>query len=165
MDFEYEGAEDDGGRILWGRIAIFGGALILALLLGRCTAGGGVSEAEHTELQQENETLTAANEQLQESLTALQGQLASEQAAPGDTGGTGDSTESPAEATSGATGPSGPAPGSTYIVQAGDTLTTIAEQVYGDGQQFGIIAEANGITSSNPLQIGQELQIPPNPDA
>ena len=41
---------------------------------------------------------------------------------------------------------------------------TIAEAVYGDPLQFGAIASANGITDTNPLQVGQELQIPANPD-
>ena len=53
----------------------------------------------------------------------------------------------------------------THIVAADDTLTTIAEQYYGDPQQFGLIAEANCINSDNPMQLGQELVIPPAPIA
>jgi nucleoid-associated protein YgaU len=52
----------------------------------------------------------------------------------------------------------------TYEVQPGDTLSIIAERVYGDPAAFGPIAQANGITDTSPLQVGQVLVIPPNPD-
>ena len=42
MDFEYDGADDLGGRILWGRVGVLGLAVLLFFLFGRCTAGGGV---------------------------------------------------------------------------------------------------------------------------
>lgn len=160
-DYGYEGVDDYGGRILWGRIAVFGGALLLALLLGRCTAGGGVSEAEFTALQEENAQLREANQELEQTVTELQTRLqdliseATEQPTTSPDGTT--ATE--------ATTPPTPQSGQTYIVQPGDTLSGIASQVYGDPTKFGIIAEANGITESNPLQVGQELVIPPNPDA
>lgn len=168
MDFEYEGSEDYGGRILWPRIGVFLAAAILVFLFGRCTGGGGVPQSQVTALEQENQTLTAANEQLTDTVAVLQDRLA--EAAQSEAGGVlpGSGTETPVDpASPGApTAPAGPPQaGVPYVVQPGDTLTTIAEAVYGDGGAFGIIADANGITSSNPLQIGQELTIPPNPDA
>jgi LysM repeat protein len=45
-----------------------------------------------------------------------------------------------------------------YVVQAGDVLGTIAQK-YGTTVQA--IAEANGITDSDFIRIGQELVIPP----
>ncbi len=51
----------------------------------------------------------------------------------------------------------------TYVVQPGDSLADIARAVYGFSELFGLIAEANGIDESNPLQVGHELVIPPVP--
>ncbi|HWH32045.1 MAG TPA: LysM domain-containing protein, partial [Egibacteraceae bacterium] len=49
----------------------------------------------------------------------------------------------------------------TYTVKSGDTLISIAQDVYGDGTKFNLIADANGIDKNNKLRVGQELQIPP----
>lgn len=50
--------------------------------------------------------------------------------------------------------------GQTYTVEGGDTLYSIAEEVYGDGNRWGEIAEANGIDDQSGLTVGQELDIP-----
>lgn len=166
MDFEYDGAEDLGGRILWGRIAVFGAALLLALALGRCTAGGGVDASELEASQTEVATLQSqlaerdtTIQTLQQRIVDLQNQIAELEGGGGlptdtgtDTGGTDTGSDTAPQA------------GQIYIVQPGDTLSGIASQVYGDPTAFGPIASANGITESNPLQVGQELTIPPNPD-
>ena len=49
-----------------------------------------------------------------------------------------------------------------YTVQAGDTLSAIATNFYGDASAFGIIAKANPLTIADPDVIfaGQELRIP-----
>ena len=65
--------------------------------------------------------------------------------------------------------PPTPAPGGgdprfgppTYVVRPGDTLSGIAELVYGDPTCFGPLIEANGISETNPLEVGQELLVPP----
>jgi nucleoid-associated protein YgaU len=166
MDFDYEGAEDYGGRILWGRIAVFGAALLLALILGRCTAGGGVDPAEFQEVQA---SLSEAQDALAERdllITDLQQQLVTVQSSPqagptgtGGTAGTDDTADAGGAAQTDAEG------NQIYVVQPGDTLSTIAETVYGDPLAFGPIVEANGLTGDNLLQVGDELIIPPNPDA
>ena len=51
-------------------------------------------------------------------------------------------------------------PGSNYTVQQGDTLSGIAQQAYGDGNQFQVIANANNISDPNLIQAGQVLFIP-----
>lgn len=50
----------------------------------------------------------------------------------------------------------------TYTVQSGDTLTKIAQTVYGDGARWQEILEANRDQIPNPdlIQIGQKLIIP-----
>ncbi|GAC1401546.1 MAG: Dyp-type peroxidase [Ktedonobacteraceae bacterium] len=61
-----------------------------------------------------------------------------------------------------------PTPGELYIVQQGDTLTSIAQRAYGDGKQWPLIYNANKqVIGNNPnvIQAGQVLQIPPAPSA
>ncbi|MFQ5796284.1 MAG: HEAT repeat domain-containing protein [Candidatus Bipolaricaulia bacterium] len=50
----------------------------------------------------------------------------------------------------------------TYQVQPGDSLWTVAEKVYGNGFKWTVIAEANGIDVENPrgLRVGEWLIIP-----
>jgi nucleoid-associated protein YgaU len=52
-----------------------------------------------------------------------------------------------------------------YTVKSGDTLSNIAQSYYGNAQLYTIIQDANGITNPANLRIGQELIIPPKPDA
>lgn len=49
---------------------------------------------------------------------------------------------------------------SSYTVQAGDTLFSIAAQVYDDGNRWPDIAEANDYDDSSELTVGDELVIP-----
>ncbi len=57
--------------------------------------------------------------------------------------------------------PSGPVDG-TYTVQPGDTLSKIAQKVYGDFRQWPLIFEANRdkLTSPSLIRVGMELRIP-----
>jgi len=48
----------------------------------------------------------------------------------------------------------------TYTVAAGDTLSSIAQQFYGQGSLFRFIAEVNGITNASAISTGQVLIIP-----
>lgn len=166
MDFEYDGADDLGGRILWPRVAVLGIAILFFFLLGRCSAGGGIDPEQLATAESEAaaaQALVADREaditQLQQTIGDLREQLA---VASGTTGLDGTTPTTPTDtATTGTTPPVG---GQVYVVQPGDTLSDIAEAVYGDPLAFGVIATANGITETNPLQVGQELQIPANPD-
>lgn len=47
-----------------------------------------------------------------------------------------------------------------YQVHPGDTLQTIAQSAYGDSSLWYRIAEANGLSSSSDLRVGQTLNIP-----
>lgn len=48
----------------------------------------------------------------------------------------------------------------TYTVQGGDTLWAIAERFYGDGNRYGEIASASGISNPDLIHPGQVLTIP-----
>lgn len=70
-------------------------------------------------------------------------------------------TETPAEAASLRPSPSPPRE-RRYIVRDGDTLTAIAEQVYGDASLWTLLLEANRdrIVDPENLRIGTSLLIP-----
>ena len=51
----------------------------------------------------------------------------------------------------------------TYKVQAGDTLSGIAQRYYGDSTLFGLIATANQLADPNKITVGQVVAIPDIP--
>ena len=63
----------------------------------------------------------------------------------------------------GESGGSVQSPEVTYTVQAGDTLSKIAKEYYGDSGQYRAIYEANRDKLDDPddIRAGQELRIPP----
>lgn len=155
MDHEYELEDDYAPRVLWGRLAFFAVALLLAFMLGRCTKDTGVSQATFNEVQGQVVELTSEN-------TVLQQQLAAAGAPPEDGGGQQgedggeEATEAPTE------GGEQEGEGQRYTVQSGDTLTMIAEEFYGDPRKFDLIVDANNLDNATGLRVGQELIIPPD---
>ena len=135
-------------KVLWGRVVVLGGMLILAFLFGRATKGDGIPASELNAAKEQIQTLEAENRSLEE-------ELASAPVAPAET--------EPAE-TEPAEEPT-VVEGQTYFVKSGDTLTTIAEKFYGDPSLDDFLAEANGITDKASLSVGQELTIPDDPEA
>jgi nucleoid-associated protein YgaU len=154
LDYDEEPDRGTPGRILWGRVVVLGLALLLAFLLGRATrGGGGVSEADFEEVRAERNELRADVEDLEARLQQAQQ----------------DPTPPPASASpgtdEGATDPENETEGgTTYIVESGDTLQSIAIEVYGDASLDDFLAEANNITDPESLSVGQELIIPPEPE-
>ena len=49
---------------------------------------------------------------------------------------------------------------SSYVVNQGDTLQTVALAVYGDASLWYLIADTNGLNSSSALKAGQTLKVP-----
>ena len=49
---------------------------------------------------------------------------------------------------------------STYTIKDGDTLFSIAQSTYGDGNQYTKIQQANPSVNPTALQVGATLQIP-----
>lgn len=165
-DLEYDYAP--AGRVLWGRIAVFGVALLLAFLLGRGCAAG-VPQEELDEANELVQEYVEENEQLRQEVQALSGEDATDgEDAPAD--GEEPTGEQPADgeaATDGSETDGVESADGTriYTVQPDDNLRSIAQRFYGDGSKHELISEANGIDSDNVLQVGQELEIPPDPDA
>lgn len=155
-DYDYE----PGGRVLWGRVAFFGVALLLAFLLGRGCAAG-VPQAEYEASQDRLEEVAQEKRQLEQELQALTDGAPRPPEGEGE-GEDGEEAED-AEPTSDTTATEDGV--RIYTVQPRDNLRSIAERLYGDGDKHELISEANGIDSDNVLQVGQELEIPPDPDS
>jgi LysM repeat protein len=162
-------------RILYGRIAVYAASLLLAFVVGTIVGGGSPDEGELAEAQSEVAELRRANYDLEQQVAAYAaGQVlppgtdpaaaALEDGEPSaDPDGVDTAEVNPAQPADDAAPATALPPGaSTYEVQAGDTLTSIAERVYGDGTKFDLIAAANGVDAQ--LEIGQELVIPPAPE-
>lgn len=162
MDYDYDVDDDYGGRILWGRVAFFGVGLLLAFLLGRCAASG-VPQSEVEQRDAEIRELSEEVTRLQGEVEALRiggGPVQTQTEEPTATG-----TETPTSDGTGTDAPQTAEGARTYTVKDGDTLYTIAQELYGDGSKYTLIVEANGLSEDNPLREGQVLQIPPDPEA
>lgn len=164
MDHDYELEDDYAPRILWGRLAFFALALILAFAVGRCTKSSGVPESTFKAEQQKVVDLQSQNEVLQAQVdaAATQGNGGGNGGGKGNGGGGGGNNQGGEEATEAAT-EQAVGDGQTYTVQSGDTLTTIAEKFYGDATAFDLIVDANNLDSATGLRVGQELVIPEKP--
>lgn len=178
-DESYDG--ESPGRILWGRVAAFGLILLLAFLAGRMTAGDGSAEAlaaaearadelsaELTRARNEIDALAAggADEAPADPEAAADSEADSAAAsdASGETAEDAAAGDGQAEEESAETAQAEPAEESPatepYTVQPGDNLFGLAEQFYGDGQQWRQIAEANDLGAGAVLTPGQTLEIP-----
>ncbi|MGH2736623.1 MAG: LysM peptidoglycan-binding domain-containing protein, partial [Actinomycetota bacterium] len=145
-DWDYE-EERRGPKILWGRVAALGLALVLAFLLGRVTAGGDDDSERVADLRTELRSTQAELEQARDELAAVENEPTGTPATP---------DETPAEGEGEGEG----AAAQTYEVQPGDTLRDIAERFYQDVTFDDCIAEANGITDPLAIRPGDELEIP-----
>jgi LysM repeat protein len=162
--YDREDPFGQGPRVLWGRVAILAAVVVFAFLIGRLTAGGG-TPANVTALQNE------VNSQKSQ-ISSLQAQLA----ASGSSTNPGPATiPTPTASIPGVTqvSPSAPAAstsvgpnGTTYVVVAGDSLSSIEAKFYHTiGAQYTQLLErANNLTSSV-IHTGQTLTIPPASDA
>lgn len=74
-------------------------------------------------------------------------------------------TQGPARAEAAPSENPAPAPEQTYVVQSGDTLSTIAKKVYGKSALWERLFEANRDRLSDPAKVrpGMTLRIPPQP--
>jgi nucleoid-associated protein YgaU len=146
--YEYDYDYDDRAprpRVLWGRVAVLGVALLLAFFLGRALGGGGSDSDTIDDLRTQVSDLRGENEDLQAQLQAAQQPQVE----------TTPTTQPSAEETSAPT-----VEGEEYVVQKGDTLRGIAQKFCDDPEAADIIAEANDISDPTQLSVGTTLIIP-----
>lgn len=149
-DASYEWDYDEEPRkpkVLWGRVVALIAFLVLAFMLGRATAGGGVAQGRVDALERQLAELEAENEQLQDAAQAILSEPTPE--------------PTPTEP---ATTTTVEGEGESYVVKDGDTLRAIALKFYGDASLDDLIAEANDITDPTQLSVGTRLVIPPEPE-
>lgn len=156
-----------GTQILWGRVLVLLLALALAFWLGTTFGGDGAAQQDLTDQRNEIARLEAQIATMEAELAAVDaggGQqpdegAASEQAVEADPTA---QRNAPSEA---ATDPPGQrdAPrqqGRRYVVQSGDSLASIAQEVYGDPTRWREIARANDLNEPYALTVGESLRIP-----
>jgi nucleoid-associated protein YgaU len=161
-DYDEEPARRDAPKILWGRVAILGAGIILAFLIGRMTAGGGVPQEELARAERQAEDARAEVAALEDRVASLETQLDEAEAAAAATG-TDTATDAGTDTEDDADAP--PAEDvEIHVVAEGETLTTISEEYYGDTGYADYIAEYNGIADPSLVSTGTELQIPPEPE-
>lgn len=146
MSYEGERKRSVSPRVLWGRVAILVGLLVLAFVLGRVTApeadaaqGAGTGDGQ-----------------------AAQAEVGEGPASGPETGQavephSEDEPEAPAASPPEDAGAPQPR---THEVAPDETLYSIAEEHYGDGGQWTRIAEANDLSSEDPTTPGKVLRIP-----
>ena len=161
-DWDYE--PEDHGRnlpnILWGRVAVLGAVVLLAFLFGRMTAGeGGVPQ---DRLDAARSELSDARAEISTLETQLEDARAAQNADPN--AGAGEDPGGEEEGEEGGAAETTEAESEVYVVEAGDTLTTIAEDFYKDAGLSDFIMEANDITDATQLSVGSEIIIPPKPE-
>jgi nucleoid-associated protein YgaU len=156
MDYEYDSDEPYESRVLWGRVGVYAASLLLMFMLGSCVGGrGGIDEAQVEALDAEVTALREANRDLEAQIAAMgnTGDAERPRISEGEEEGEGDGEDVATE------GEAGSGETRTYEVQSGDTLTSIAQRMYGDSTKFSLIADANDLDGQ--LVVGQELIIPP----
>ena len=158
LDYEDEPERGSPGRVLWGRVAILGLALLIAFFIGRATGGGdGVSQARFDAVAAERDDLADEVDALRDDLDAATQATPPPASASPATGAAEEETEAtdPENETEG---------GETYVIKSGDTLAEIALFYYGDASLDDLIAEANDIADPEALVVGTEITIPPEPE-
>ena len=163
-DYDEEPARRDAPKVLWGRIVILAAGIVLAFLIGRMTAGGGIPASDLARAERQAEDARAEAAAAEQRAEDLQAQLdaAQQNADTGTDAGTDTGTDTGTDEDADTTAPEGDV--ETHVVAPGETLTTISEEYYDDTGYADYIAEYNGIADPSLVSAGTELQIPPEPE-
>ena len=167
----------DGTQILWGRVLVLLLALALAFWLGTTFGGDSSAQGQLDDQTAEIAKLNAENDALEAELAARTAgaQEPVADASPSPTADDGDqqaAQDGPAEGATPDAQATAPAEAAEpeprrqereYVVQSGDSLAAIAQEVYGDPTLWRDIALANDLDEPYSLTVGDTLQIPDEP--
>lgn len=162
--------EPHGTQILWGRVLVLLLALALAFWLGT-TFGG--DEGAQRQLSEQRDEIT----RLEAQITSLEAELAALDAgAAADRADEAAASETPSDVAAAQTSrrdePSEKSDkrkkqqrpeGRTYVIQSGDSLASIAQDVYGDPTRWRDLARANDLREPYSLTVGESLRVPEVP--
>jgi len=170
--------QPQGTQILWGRVLVLLLALALAFWLGTTFGGDGAAQQELTDQRDEIARLEAQ-------IATMEAELAAVDAGGGqssDDGAADDPSEEAVEADPTAQrdeqraepsdaprdrdrdrGDEAQERGRRYVIQSGDSLASIAQEVYGDPTRWREIARANDLDEPYALTVGESLRIPDAP--
>ncbi len=153
--------EPRGTQILWGRVLVLLLALALAFWLGTTFGGDEASQRQIGEQRDEIARLEAQIASLQAEIAAVDAGGDDSRPPPSE-----DPSEvAAAEASSQETPTEQPQRdrGRSYVIQSGDSLAAIAQDVYGDPTKWRDIARANDLSEPYSLTVGESLRIPAAP--
>lgn len=161
-----------GTQILWGRVLVLLLALALAFWLGTTFGGDGAAQQELTDQRNEIARLEAQIATMEAELAAVdaggdrasdddRGAEASEEAVDADPTAQRDgSSDAPSDAPRNSGRDDERDRGRRYVIQSGDSLASIAQDVYGDPTRWREIARANDLNEPYALTVGASLRIP-----
>lgn len=165
---EYDDLEQypGGTQILWGRVLVLLLALALAFWLGTTFGGDAGAQARLADQREQILDLEAQVASLEAQLAAVSDGSPPSSEAPAaaetEVAAAAPETEAVAAAPASTEQPT-EAGGREYVVQAGDSLASIAQEVYGDPTLWREIADANDLNDPSDLTIGEVLRIPERP--
>ncbi|HEX6255874.1 MAG TPA: LysM domain-containing protein [Euzebyales bacterium] len=165
-----------GTQILWGRILVLLLALALVFWLGTTFSG---DEAMRQQVAEQRDEIA----RLEAQIAAMEAEMAAAEAGGGQAQGTATGSEAAATAAprrngnggqrddgganntgdgtaAGGNGGATEPTGTRYIVESGDSLASIAQEVYGDPTRWRDIARANDLQEPFALTVGEALLIP-----
>ncbi len=141
------------GNILWGRLAIWGTALLAVFLVGfifGSSGGDSVSKKSYDELKKNFAEESSKTAELEVKLANAETEVQKSQSDNNE----GDNSNSD---------PNSEDTPNSYTIKSGDTYWGIAQKIYGDGSLYTIILDANGLTKNSSIKAGDEIEIPPKP--
>ncbi|CAN5781564.1 hypothetical protein BH23ACT10_BH23ACT10_13750 [soil metagenome] len=168
--------EPQGTQILWGRVLVLLLALALAFWLGTTFGDDSGAQRQLGEERDENTRLEAQIASLEAELAAIGAGGAVDDAAAGqaaDDAGSEVAAAQPSRRDASSEQPDSEKKkddkkrtrpeGRTYVIQSGDSLAAVAQEVYGDPTKWRDIARANDLREPYALTVGESLTIPENP--
>lgn len=176
MTTERDRYEDQpqGTQILWGRVLVLLLALALAFWLGTTFGGDGAAQQELTAQRNEIARLEAQIATMEAEIAAVDadsdvpsedvgGDAASETAVDADTTAQRDDASDPPSENGQQRRGDAQERDQRYVIQSGDSLASIAQEVYGDPTRWREIARANNLEEPYALTVGASLRIPDAP--